>query len=267
MIWPLVFIFLLLFNSTTIAGQIRLVGETIQGGLVLGWASPGAKIRLDGSSVDQATEGSFLLGFPRNAQPLAKLEIVFNDGSIKTKILSIEKRDYIIQRITGLPKRKVTPTAKDLALILEQGKLINKARLIKVIKPHFLAGFIRPLQGQITGVFGSQRFLNGKPRRPHFGLDIAAPEGTVISAVSDGVVVFVHHDMFFNGKTIIINHGLGLRSTYIHMNSIFVGVGSEVKKGQNIGTVGMTGRVTGPHLHLGLNLNYMPLDPEQLFNK
>ncbi|MEE3000920.1 MAG: M23 family metallopeptidase [Pseudomonadota bacterium] len=267
MIWLPVFLFLLLTNAATTAGQIKLNGKLIQGGLVVGWAPPGTKIKLEGKSISQAAEGSFLLGFSHNAKPTAKLEILFEDGLIDHRLLSIGQRDYVIQRINGLPKRKVTPNAKDLALIIQQRKLIDKARLISVMKPYFIAGFIRPVSGKVSGVFGSQRILNGKPRRPHFGLDIAAPEGSEIGAASDGIVIFVHQGMFFNGKTVIINHGLGLHSTYIHMKSILVKVGMEVKKGQTVGTVGKTGRATGPHLHWGLDLNHMPLDPEQLLSK
>ena len=265
MIWARASFLLVLFIcSTSIASQLKLTGKMIQGGLVIGWATPGAKIHLDGRPIIQSDEGDFLIGFPRDAKPSFKLEIISKGGLSHSRLLSIGQRNYDIQRINGLSKRKVTPNAKDLALIKHQSALINKARLISVREPYFTAGFIRPIVGRVTGVFGSQRILNGKRRRPHFGLDIAAPEGSAIKAASDGVVVFVHNGMFFNGKTVIINHGLGLRSTYIHMSSITVKPGMKVTKGQIVGTVGKTGRATGPHLHWGLQLNQTPLDPEQL---
>ena len=268
MIWMRVFLlFLLFFNSTSSAGQIRLIGEMVQGGLVVGWTSPGAKIELDGSSIVQANGGNFLIGFPYDSKPTAVLEIFSEAGKHHRRVLSIRQRKYSTQRINGLPKRKVMPNANDLIVIKHQRKLINNARVIFTREPYFMAGFVRPVVGRVSGVFGSQRILNGKPRRRHFGLDLAAPKGSVIKAASDGVIVFVHDDMFFNGKTIIIDHGLGLRSTYIHMHSMNVSPGMKVKKGQIVGTVGKTGRASGPHLHWGLALNQMPLDPEILLKK
>jgi murein DD-endopeptidase MepM/ murein hydrolase activator NlpD len=260
-------LFVLFVNSKSIAGEIQLTGKMIQGGLVVGWATPGAKIQFDGKPIPQADRGDFLIGFSRDFKSSAKLKIIFKGGASHNQSLSIGQRNYNIQRIDGLPKRKVTPNLKDLALIKLQSNLINKARLVSVEKSYFTAGFIRPVVGRTSGVFGSQRVLNGKPRRPHFGLDIAAPEGSVVKAASDGVVTFIHKAMFFNGKTIIINHGLGLRSTYIHMNAINVRLGTKVIKGQIVGTVGKTGRATGPHLHWGLKLNQTPLDPELLFKQ
>jgi murein DD-endopeptidase MepM/ murein hydrolase activator NlpD len=257
-------IFFLFSNSTLLAGEVKLSGSMIQGGLIIGWATPGAKIKLDGSSITQSEAGDFLLGFPRDAKSKFKLEISFKDGSSYGRILSIEQRVYDTQKINGLPKRKVNPNDKDLSVIRSQSKLINKSRLVSVMNPFFKAGFVRPVIGRISGVFGSQRILNGKKKRPHYGLDLAAPEGSAVKATSDGIVVFTHNGMFFNGKTIIINHGLALRSTYIHMNSILVKNGMRVKKGQIVGTVGKTGRATGPHLHWGLHLNHIPLDPKLL---
>ena len=266
MIWAKpIFLFYLFINSTSIAGEIKLIGNMVQGGLVVGWATPEAKIQFDGKLIPQADSGNFLIGFSRNFKFSAKLNVFFKDGTSHERLLSIEQRNYNIQKINGLSKRKVTPNKKDLALIKNQSKLINKARLVSVKKPYFTAGFVMPVVGRVSGVFGSQRILNGKRRQPHFGLDIAAPKGSVVKAASDGLVIFVHKSMFFNGKTIIINHGLGLRSIYIHMNSINVKPGIKVKKGQIVGTVGNTGRATGPHLHWGLELNQTPLDPEQLF--
>ena len=266
MIWAKpIFLFYLFINSTSIAGEIKLIGNMVQGGLVVGWATPEAKIQFDGKLIPQADSGNFLIGFSRNFKLSAKLNVFFKDGTSHERLLSIERRNYNIQKINGLPKRKVTPNKKDLALIKNQSKLINKARLVFVKEPYFTAGFVIPVVGRVSGVFGSQRILNGKRRQPHFGLDIAAPEGSVVRAASDGIITFIHKSMFFNGKTIIINHGMGLRSTYTHMNSINVKPGIKVKKGQIVGTVGNTGRATGPHLHWGLELNQTPLDPEQLF--
>ncbi len=255
----------LLFSFAAFAGELRLSGKMTQGGLIIGWATPGSEIYLNSRAIQQAKAGDFLLGFPRDAKSTSRFEISYKDGSKETRLLNIEQRTYKIQRIDGLPKRKVTPNAKDLARIKSERVLINKARLTDVNEPLFAAGFVRPVKGRISGVYGSQRVLNGKPRRPHYGVDIAAPEGTAIKAASAGIVIFAHPGMFFNGKTVIINHGMGLRSTYIHMSSIAVKEGAHVAKGQVVGRVGKTGRATGPHLHWGLQLNKTPLDPQQLF--
>jgi murein DD-endopeptidase MepM/ murein hydrolase activator NlpD len=262
--WRTAFFAILLLSSTASAGELNLTGKKIQGGLVVGWATPGAKIMLDGKSIQQAQAGDFLLGFSRDAKATSELRILFTDGSTDMQELKIKQRKYKIQRIDGLPKRKVTPNAKDLSRIKRERTLINKARLTSVDEPHFTAGFTRPVSGRISGVYGSQRILNGKPRRPHFGVDIAAPTGTKIKAASAGIVVFAHRGMFFNGKTLVINHGMGLRSTYIHMSAISVKTGDRVVKGQVVGKIGKTGRATGPHLHWGLTLGRTPLDPELL---
>lgn len=252
----------LFVSPASFAGELKLTGKMMQGGLLVGWATPGAKIRLDGKNISQAKAGDFLLGFSHNAKARAELNVRFKDGSLKKRKLSIAQRSYDIQRIDGLPKRKVTPNAKDIARIKTERALINKARLTSVAEPFFTAGFTVPVSGRISGVFGSQRILNGKPRRPHYGVDIAAPSGRDIRAASAGVVVFAHPGMFFNGKTLVINHGMGLRSTYIHMSAVLVKAGTRVAKGQVVGKVGKTGRATGPHLHWGLQLGSTPLDPE-----
>jgi len=257
---------LLLVSPLAIAGELKLSGEFSQGGLIVGWATPEALITLDGKKINQAKTGVFLLGFARRAARISQLNVNFADGSSAQRTLNIKQRKYDIQRIDGLPKRKVTPSAEDLVRIKKESALINQARRTKVAKPLFTAGFANPVSGRISGVFGSQRILNGQKRRPHYGQDIAAPPGTKIEAASAGIVVFVHSGMFFNGKTVIINHGLGLRSTYIHMSAIKVSEGERVAKGQIIGEVGQTGRTTGPHLHWGLTLNKTPLDPALIIN-
>lgn len=260
------FLVLLLLSVPSYAGELKLTGALIQGGLIVGWATPGAKITLAGKNIRQAATGDFLLGFSRDVKGPVVLNVVFKDGTTEQRSLSIKPRDYKIQRIDGLPKRKVVPNAKDLIRIKKERRLIAKARLLKVAEPLFTAGFILPVKGHLSGVYGSQRILNGKPRRPHYGIDIAAPKGTIITAASAGIVVFVHPGMFFNGKTVIINHGLGLRSIYLHMSAISVKAGERVAKGQIVGKVGSTGRATGPHLHWGLQLNKTPLDPKLALN-
>jgi len=257
---------LLFFSPIAVAGELKLSGKFTQGGLIFGWATPGALITLDGKRIRQAKAGDFLLGFARLAARTSQLEVVFTDGSIVLRKLVIKQRKYDIQRIDGLPKRQVTPSAEDLARIKKESALINKARQTKVTEPFFTAEFTSPAIGRVSGVYGTQRILNGQERRPHYGQDIAAPTGAEIKATSAGVVIFVHPGMFFNGKTVIINHGLGLHSIYLHMNAVRVKAGERVTKGKIIGEVGQTGRATGPHLHWGVTLNQLPLDPALIVN-
>ena len=266
MIWlPIFLTTVLSFSLPSVGGQLSLTGQTIQGGLIFGWATPGARILLNNQSIPQAKSGDFLLGFSYNARASAQLVVTFVDGSIEKRSFLIQQRDYDIQRIDQLPKRKVTPSTTELVLIKSERKLMTKANLRTVKEPFFIEGFTRPILGRISGIFGSQRILNGKRRRPHFGVDIAVPEGSAVKATSSGVVIFTHEGMFFNGKTVVISHGLGLRSTYIHMSTILVKPNMRVSRGDIIGKVGKTGRATGPHLHWAIHLNATPLDPELLF--
>jgi len=262
---PLLVLLVTVTALPVFAADLKLEGDFIQGGLVIGQAKPGASITLDGSKVEQSADGYFLIGFSRDAKPDVNLTIRLPDGGEERRKLKIKKRTYDIQRIDGLPKRKVTPSPKDLKRIKKERAAIIKARRSHSATPYFRTGFIRPAKGRISGVYGSQRILNGQPRRPHFGLDIAAPTGAPVEAAAAGRVIFTHPGMFFNGKTVIIDHGLGLASTYIHLSDIAVRTGDVVVKGQIVGKIGQTGRATGPHLHWSLRLNNTELDPELLF--
>jgi murein DD-endopeptidase MepM/ murein hydrolase activator NlpD len=241
-----------------------LSGEPIQGGLVQGQTVPGARVTLDGETVTVSKSGLFVLGFGRDARSSSVLVLRLPGGKVDTRQLTVKQRSYKIQRIDGLPGRKVSPTKKDLKRIAAERKLIRAARRAMSAEARFTAGFTWPVTGRLSGIYGSQRILNGKPRRPHFGVDIAAPKGTPIVAASDGRVVLVHQGMFFTGKTVMIDHGLGVGTLYIHMDAIDVKKGDTVRRGQQIGRVGMTGRATGPHLHWGLTWRGLSLDPALL---
>ena len=194
----------------------------------------------------------------------ARLEAVFPGGGHARRDLLVAQREYRIQRIDGLPPRKVTPTAEDMVRIREEYALVRKARSRVDERQDFLGGFVWPAEGRISGVYGSQRILNGVPKRPHFGVDIAAPVGTVVRAPADGVVTLTHDDMFFSGGTLIVDHGHGLSSTFIHLNRILVKEGDRVRQGDPIAEIGATGRVTGPHLDWRINLLDARLDPQLL---
>ncbi len=245
------------------AASLELSGAPIQGGLVIGKAEPGARVLLDGTSIRVAADGTFLLGFGRDASPEAAL-VVERDGTREARLLAVAQRTYDIQRIDGLPPRQVTPDPETLRRIREESGLIRTVRGRDMARPLFRSGFAWPVHGVVSGVFGSQRILNGEPRSPHNGLDIAAPEGTPVRAAADGIVALLHQDMFFTGKTVMLDHGHGLTSVYVHMSAIDVAKGAAVGRGETIGRVGATGRATGPHLHWGVTLFGTHLDPALL---
>ena len=257
-------IFIPFYIATSIAAgeDISFDGNFTQGGLVIGNAPIGSQVKLSGQDVAVAKNGIFVVGFGRDAPMQASLEISYPDGRAEMRTLTIAPREYDIQRIDGLPERKVTPKPEDIARIKSDNYKIGEVRVTISELTDFLSGFDWPVVGPISGVYGSQRILNGNPKNPHNGVDIAAPEGSPIKAPADGIVALVHQDMFYTGKTMMINHGLGLSTVYAHMDSISVKSGQMVKKGDPIGTVGQTGRATGPHLHWGMTWKTTHLDPQ-----
>lgn len=247
-------------------GPADLRGELAQCGLVLGHVSAGTRVKLDGESVPVADDGRFLLGFDRDAEPTARLLLSYPDGRRSEHTLAVRQRDWDIQRIDGLPDRQVTPPPEVLDRIRRESEQMQSARDSVRETPVLYSDmdFAWPLTGRISGVYGSQRILNGEPKRPHFGLDIAAGTGTPIRAPAAGVVVFTHPDMYFNGATVLLDHGLGLSSVFIHMSRIDVDSGDRVDRGEVIGAVGKSGRATGPHLHWGMHWHDRPIDPQLL---
>lgn len=239
----------------------ELFGQAVEGGLLLGKTEPGAEVSLEHKPVAVSADGHFLISFGRDSAGEKTLLIKWSEQTHQEPIVVVD-RDFKIERIDGLPKRKVTPDPKAIARIGKEKKAINAARKETSTEPYYLGGFQWPATGRISGVYGSQRILNGKPRRPHYGTDIAAPTGTPIRAVAPGRVIFVHSGMFFNGKTVLIDHGLGLRSIYIHLSEAYVTTGQQIDLNTKIGAIGQTGRATGPHLHFGMTHNSTPVDPE-----
>ncbi len=237
-------------------------GAFTQGGLVIGRTAPGARVTLDGQAVPLAADGRFLLGFGREAKAEAVLRVEPPAQPPETFRLAVKARRWDIQRIDGLPEKKVTPDPETLERIKAENARLAAARAIETARLAALSGFRLPAEGRISGVFGSQRILNGQPRAPHVGLDIAGPVGAPVWAAADGVVSLVEPDLFFTGQTVMIDHGLGLSSLYAHMSAIGVRPGQAVKKGDPIGAIGASGRASGAHLHWGLAWFEVRLDPE-----
>ncbi|CCQ74888.1 M23 family metallopeptidase [Magnetospira sp. QH-2] len=262
-LWVLMVFVFLVFGPPAGAETV-FNGTFSQGGLVIGQAPPGSRVSQDGRTVRVAADGTFLLAYGRDAKPESRIEIIGRDGGKSVRQFHVAARDWKIQAIDGLPSKKVTPPKMDWDRIKAEGALIKQVRKIDGAEPMFTSGFQWPVAGPISGVFGSQRILNGKPKNPHNGVDIAAPRGTPIGACADGVVALVHDDMFYTGKTVMLDHGHGLTSVYIHMDSLLVTEGQRLTKGQILGTVGSTGRATGPHLHWGVSLFATHVDPQLL---
>lgn len=256
-----------LFSFFAEAAGVGLEGNFIQGGLVYGKTEPGDRVELDGVRLSLSTGGRFLIGFGRDAPQSAVLSITGSGGKTDRRTLKVASREYKVQHIDGLPARKVTPRPEDEARIKADNAGIARVRALDTDDAYFSSGFTWPVTGPVSGVFGSLRILNGKPKNPHNGTDIAAPEGTIIRAPADASVALVNDDMFYTGKTLMLDHGLGLSSVYAHMSAILVKQGTLVKKGTPIGRVGQTGRVTGAHLHWGVTLGATHLDPALIAGK
>jgi murein DD-endopeptidase MepM/ murein hydrolase activator NlpD len=248
---------LLFLLASPAVAEVPLSGALEQGGLAVGQARPGAQVSLENRRVSVDEAGRFVLGFGRDAP--ARLRLVV-DGVEQT--VAIQPRDWPVQRIDGLPPAKVTPDAKALERIRAETKLIAERRDRDSPASWYLGGFAQPADGVVSGVFGSQRILNGEPRAPHSGTDIAAPAGAAVRAAADGVISLAHRDLYFTGMTVMIDHGHGLSSVYAHLSAITVKEGQTVRRSQDIGRVGATGRATGPHLHWGVSWFDQKLDPE-----
>lgn len=235
------------------AEVMQLDGILTQGGFAKGSVPPGSRVSYDGIDVPIAEDGRFLIGFHRDEPARTELRVTLPDGTEQRYPMEVEQRSYEIQRIDGLPPKSVTPPQEVLDRIAAEAAQVRAARARNTAADWYETGWAWPAVGQISGVFGSQRVLNGQPRQPHYGIDIAAPAGTPIIAPADGTVSLVHPDMYYSGGTLMIDHGRGLASTFLHMERIDVTEGDFVSRGDVIGTVGSTGRSTGPHLDWRIN--------------
>ncbi len=255
-----ILIFLLFFLSNN-AFTAEFNGKFIQGHFIIGKTDHGAKVIIDKKKVRVTNDGYFVFGIGRDRKYDVVITIENNDDKRKI-VKKVQKRKYNIQRVDGLEEEKVTPPEEVYERIKKENELIGNARNIDSNLTFFTKEFIVPVENAIiTGVYGSQRILNGKPKWPHYGLDFAADEGTKIKAMLDGVVTLSEPDLFYTGGTLIFDHGHGISTLYMHMEKIFVKKGQNVKQGDIIGTVGATGRATGAHLDVRLNWFQTRLDP------
>lgn len=265
----LLFFVLLWTPAWALAGDtpaLQLRGHFTPGGLVRGQVEPGSTVSLDGAPLLVDGEGRFTFGFDRDAAGQSSLVVRYPDGREETHTLKLKPREYQIQRINGLPPKMVTPDQETLTRIGEESARLKAARRHVSSIAGFWQDFQWPAQGPISGVFGSQRVLNGEPRSPHNGLDIAAARGTPVVAPAAGIVRLAVTDYYYTGGTVVLDHGHGLSSVYVHLDRVDVTEGAELAAGDVIGAVGATGRVTGPHLHWGVNWGDVRLDPALLLS-
>ena len=245
--------------------NVVLNGKFTQGALLRGQAPAGAKVTLNGETVQTNKDGKFVIGFEREAPLQQTLVVKLDNGQKWQRDITLEKREYNIQRIDGLEQKMVSPPAEVTARIKQDNINVANARSGNTDLDALFTRFEWPAKGVISGVYGSQRILNGVPKWPHYGLDIANETGTPVYAPVDGVVT-IADDLYYSGNTLILDHGMRVFSTFLHMDTITVEVGETVKQGEQIGTIGSTGRSTGPHLDWRINLGNTRLDPQTIIS-
>lgn len=267
----LIILILFFANDASIFSQtIELKGKYEQGNILFGYGSGIKEIILDTTSIPFDKHGNFILAFDRNDSLPKTLGIIYESGEIESKTLKPNKRNWKIQHIKSQNRGFVPPKKDEEERIKNEREIIRNARskIGEIDSALFSSGFMRPVKGgRYTGVFGSQRIINGEPQNIHNGLDIAAPTGTPVYAMTDGFVRLAREDFYYNGTFVLLEHGLGLNSVYLHLSKLDAKEGTFVKKGEKIGEIGSTGRSTGPHLHWGVQWFNVRIDPANLINK
>nr|WP_049623789.1 M23 family metallopeptidase [Frateuria defendens] len=233
-----------------------------QGGLVVAALPPGTQARLDGRPLRVGADGTVAFGAGRDESGPLRLDLAYPDGHRATARIAVIPRNWPVERVEGVPPRTVSPPPELAARIAREQAAVAVARERDDAREDFLHGFAWPVQGRLSGGrFGNQRIYNGEPKAPHSGMDIAVPEGTPVKAPAAGLVTFAQPGLYLTGGTVLIDHGFGLSSNFLHLSRLTVRVGQRVRQGQVIGLAGMTGRATGPHVHWGFNWLGTRLDP------
>lgn len=268
-------VFAALLSCARADGATRVVYEplslssdsAVQGGVLYGKLNVvgGAKVSLDGRDVAVSQEGLFFLAFHYNAAALANLKIVTDGGTVVERRIRVEPRTFNVERIDGLPPGKVTAPPERQKRISKEAAKKRAARAQKGMHLNWTEGFIDPVETyRLSGFYGSQRILNGVPKRPHYGLDFAAPTGTPVKAPAGGIITLAEDDFWYEGGLIFLDHGHGLQSAFLHLSDVTVKPGDTVKQGDVIGAVGAAGRATGPHLDWRVNWGKIWIDPQVL---
>lgn len=253
--------FICVLMLSTTSAHAQLTKQFFQGALIVGKTAPENKVMLNGKAIKVSANGDYALGFSRDEKNNSELVIISPNGQREKTTLTPLKREYNIQKVEGIAKKIMNPNKKANIRAGEDNKKISAARKVDSDLTAFAQGFVAPIDGIITGVYGSQRYYNGVPKRPHYGLDYAGKKGDPVKSPADGIILMYVPDMFYSGGTMIIDHGHGVSSTFLHLSDSYVKVGDKVNKGQLVAAVGSSGRATGPHLDWRINWFNMKLDP------
>lgn len=245
------------------AGDARIVfpDHVQQGAMVIGKVPPGSRVEYDGRRLRVTDYGTVVFGVARDATGASEIEVTPPGGPVQTAAVRITPRDWPIERVNGVPPKTVAPPPEIAARIEREQAAVSAARRRDDDRIGFTQTFIWPVKGRISGRFGNQRIYNGTPGSAHSGMDIAAAKGMPVKAPADGVVTFASPDLYLTGGTLLLDHGFGISSNFLHLSELDVKVGDSVKQGDIIGKVGATGRATGPHLHWGMNWFDVRIDP------
>lgn len=246
--------------AATAKSVVRLPAKVEQGALVTGHTSPECSVHYGGRWLRVGPDGAFVFGVGRDAHGPLEVTVECPQSGTRNRSIRVITRDWPVERIRGVPPKTVTPPPAMAARIAREHALVRKLRTRDAAREDFEHGFIWPVHGRISGVFGSQRVYNGVPRAPHSGVDIAVPRGTPVHAPAAGVVTLARR-LYLSGNTVMIDHGFGLSTVMLHMRKLAVKTGQHVRQGQIVGYSGMTGRATGPHVHWGMNWFGVRLDP------
>lgn len=243
--------------------EVSLTGNPVQGGILFGKAPRGAQVMVNQLPLPVAGDGQFVVGIGRDEAGPLEL-IVITDRGRHAQSIDVVPRSFDIERIDGLPEQMVTPDPAVAERIAREAAAVAAARERRDDRTDFQGGFVWPAKGRLSGFYGSQRILNGEPRTPHYGVDVAAPTGDPVSAPAAGIITFAEPNLYFSGGTVILDHGLGVSSTFLHLSRIDVAVGQQVRQGTRLGAIGATGRATGPHLDWRMNVGSVRVDPQVL---
>jgi len=248
-------------------GDVRFPAQVQQGSLVIGKVPAGSRVQYRERALRVSGYGTVVLGVGRDEAGPVQLEVTRADGSHQSASITITPRDWPVERVNGVPPATVNPPPAIAERIRREQAQVTEARVRDDDRVDFGNGFIRPVEGRISGRFGRARSYNGQPGSPHSGMDIAAPTGTPVKAPAAGIVTFAGPDLYLTGGTLLLDHGHGVSSNFLHLSRIDAKVGDRVEQGQVIGAVGATGRATGPHLHWGMNWLDVRIDPQLVLER
>ena len=248
-------------GAAAVDQRIVFPASVSQGALVFGKVPAGSIVRYAGRVLRPTPYGTVVFGIGRDESGPVLVDVQRADGSSESTSIAVMPRDWPIERIDGVPPGTVNPPPAIAERIEREQALVVAARERDDDRADFAQSFVWPVQGRVSGRFGNQRVYNGSPKSPHSGMDVAAPQGTPVLAPAAGLVTFANADLYLTGGTVLLDHGHGVSSNFLHLSRIDVKVGDRVEQGQVIGAVGATGRATGPHLHWGMNWFDVRIDP------